>query len=133
MVNVIDSEAKRLQATQLVIVGYSGGGTLAVLIAERLHGVDAVVTLGANLDIAAWAEHRHYLPLSQSLNPASSVLTHPWKEFHFIGGKDAVVPAATADLYFKRYPHAQRFIVDNADHVCCWESDWQSLLERLQL
>jgi pimeloyl-ACP methyl ester carboxylesterase len=133
MASVIDNESTRLQATQLVIVGYSGGGTLAVLIAERLHNVDAVVTIGANLDIAAWAEHHHYLPLAQSLNPASSALAHPWKEFHFIGGKDAIVPAATADLYFKRYPRAQRIIVDNSDHVCCWESDWQSLLERLKL
>jgi len=133
MASVIDSESTRLQAMQLVIVGYSGGGTLAVLIAERLHNVAAVVTIGANLDIAAWAEHHHYLPLSQSLNPANSALAHPWKEFHFIGGKDAIVPAATADLYFKRYPEAQRLTVANADHVCCWESDWQSLLERLQL
>ena len=133
MVSVIDSESTRLQAKQLVIVGYSGGGALAVLIAERLHNVTAVITIGANLDIAAWAEHHHYLPLSQSLNPANSALAHPWKEFHFSGGKDAIVPAATADLYFKRYPQAQRFTVDNSDHVCCWESDWHSILERLEL
>jgi pimeloyl-ACP methyl ester carboxylesterase len=132
MVDAIESEAARLQANELVIVGYSGGGALAVLIAERMQGVVAVITMGANLDVAAWSRHHRYLPLTQSLNPALSDRPHPWKEFHFNGAQDAIVPAATADLYFKRYPQAQRFTIEKADHVCCWETDWPALLGGLR-
>jgi len=133
MVAAIRSESAKYSESELVIVGYSGGGALAVLIAERLGNVAAVITVGANLDIAAWAGEHHYLPLMQSLNPAQSDRKHPWAEFHFNGAKDVVVPAATADAYFQRYPQAQRFVVENTDHVCCWESDWPALLARLPL
>ena len=131
MVGAIRNESAKYAARELTIVGYSGGGALAVLIAERLDNVVAVITIGANLDIAAWAGEHHYLPLTQSLNPAKSERPHPWAEFHFNGAKDPVVPAATADAYFQRYPQAQRFIIENADHVCCWEEDWPGLLGRL--
>ena len=137
MVAAIAREAAKLRAgnriDQLIVVGYSGGGVLAVLIAERLANVAAVITIGANLDIVAWAAHHRYLPLSQSLNPRSSPLPHPWKEFHFIGANDAVVPAATADEYFRRYPEAQRITLANADHVCCWQTNWPALLAGLRL
>jgi len=133
MAGTVLSESTRLNAKELVIVGYSGGGALAVLIAERMQNVAAVVTIGANLDVAAWAKHHRYLPLTQSLNPARSERAHPWREFHFIGAKDAIVPAVTADLYFERYPQAQRLTIPGYDHICCWESDWPALLARLQL
>jgi pimeloyl-ACP methyl ester carboxylesterase len=130
--SVITSKAHELGASQLVLIGYSGGGALAVLIAERLEDVTAVITLAANLDIEAWANHHHYLPLAQSLNPARSLRAHPWPEFHFSGLKDTVVPAATTDRYFQRYPAARRLAIEAADHVCCWEAQWPALLARVQ-
>ena len=133
MAAVIASESGKLGASDLVVVGYSGGGALAVLVAERLQNIAAVITIGANLDIAAWADHHHYLPLAQSLNPAESDQQHPWAEYHFSGARDSVVPGATTDGYFNRYPKARRFIVERADHICCWESDWPALLAGLPL
>ena len=49
---------------EVTFVGYSGGGVLAVLIAERLDNVAGVITVGANLDTDAWTEHHGYLPLT---------------------------------------------------------------------
>lgn len=126
----IGNEATKYRAEQLVIVGYSGGGALAVLIAERLNDVAAVITIGANLDIVAWADHHRYLPLTQSLNPAQSERPHPWTEFHFQGVNDSIVPVGTTDAYFERYPQAKRIAVD-ADHVCCWVKNWPGLLAGL--
>lgn len=123
-------EAQRLSgADEVALVGYSGGGVLAVLIAERLDNVTSVVTVAANLDIDAWTEHHSYLPLSQSLNPASSDRPHPWPELHLQGANDAVVPAATTARYFARYPQAQRRIIAGFDHVCCWVREWPSIAE----
>lgn len=128
MARAIASESTRLNARDLIIVGYSGGGPLAVLIAEQLTNIAGVITLGANLDVATWADHHRYLPLDRSLNPATSEHTHPWPEVHISGGKDTVVPTATTDSYFKRFPAAQQIAVDAADHVCCWEAQWPALL-----
>ena len=107
-----------------MLVGYSGGGVLAVLIAERLDNVAAVITVGANLDTDAWTRHHGYLPLTGSLNPASSTAEHRWPETHLYGARDRSCRVSTTDAYFARFPHAQRKVMDDYDHVCCWVEQW---------
>jgi hypothetical protein len=89
--------------------------------------VAAVITIGANLDTDTWTKHHDYLALYGSLNPASSRSEHPWPETHLYGARDQTVPPATAQAYFKRYPRAQRRIVETNDHVCCWVDQWPQL------
>jgi pimeloyl-ACP methyl ester carboxylesterase len=126
-------EAVRLAgAREILLVGYSGGGTLALLIAERLTHVAGVVTLAANLDTQSWAERHGYLPLEGSLNPAASDREHRWPEIHLMGGQDTVVPLATTAAYFSRYPNAQRWPFPQHGHVCCWVDEWEGLWERME-
>jgi len=109
---------------QIVLIGYSGGGVLATLAAERLGNVATVVTLAANLDIEAWAQYHGYLPLNGSLNPATSEHDHAWPEIHLQGSDDAVVPGATTVRYFARYPAARQQQFEGFSHVCCWVERW---------
>ena len=74
MTDAVRAAALQAKARSVVLVGYSGGGVLAVLIAERLGNVAAVITVGANLDTDAWARHHDYLPLSGSLFLAGWIL-----------------------------------------------------------
>lgn len=127
MSEVVRTAAMQAKARSVVLVGYSGGGVLAVLIAERLDNVAAVITVGANLDTDAWTKHHGYLPLTGSLNPASSTAEHRWPETHLYGARDATVPPATVAAYFKRFPSAKQQIVDANDHVCCWVEQWPQL------
>ena len=122
----------KAQASELVIVGHSGGGTLAVLIAERLDSVRAVITIAANLDVRAWTAYHGYLPLTQSLNPADSTLHHPWREIHLAGRNDPVVPLHLSTRYFERYPDAIQWILDEQSHACCWAKAWPALWERIE-
>ena len=130
MTEVVRTTAQQANARSVMLVGYSGGGVLAVLIAERLDNVAAVVTVGANLDIDAWTQYHGYLPLTGSLNPATSTAVHRWPETHLYGVHDENVPPATADAYFKRFPQAQRRLEAN-DHVCCWVEQWPELWKQL--
>lgn len=131
MTEAVRTAALQAQARSVVLVGYSGGGVLAVLIAERLDNVAGVITVGANLDIAAWTRHHGYLPLTGSLNPAASTAEHRWPETHLYGARDERVPPATAEAYFKRFPNAQRQIVEGNDHVCCWVEQWPEQWKQL--
>jgi len=64
-------QALKQQATNrhIILVGHSGGGTLAMLMAEKLPNVEAVVTIAANLQVNKWAEYHHYSKLQGSLDP----------------------------------------------------------------
>ena len=131
MTETVRTAAVRAHASRIVLIGYSGGGVLAVLIAERLDNVAAVITVGANLDTDAWTKHHGYLPLTGSLNPALSSAAHPWPETHLYGARDSVVPVTTTAAYFARFPRAQQRIIEGYDHVCCWVEQWGEMQKGL--
>ncbi|HRP95470.1 MAG TPA: alpha/beta hydrolase [Rhodocyclaceae bacterium] len=119
---------------ELVLIGHSGGGTLAVLLAERLERTVALVTLAANLDIDAWAAMHGYTPLAGSLNPASRAPLPPSiAQLHYVGSADRNVPPALVRDYARRQAAAPVVEVPGFDHACCWVSAWPELLERAPL
>lgn len=125
--SAIEQIVARDHPTHLAIVGYSGGGALAVLLAERIPAVDTVITLAANLDTDAWTASHGYLPLETSLNPARSERAHSFRELHLIGLLDNVVPPQTRAAYFKRFPDAQDLVLQTYTHTCCWLQDWNQI------
>lgn len=112
---------------KVVLVGHSGGGTLATLIAHRLNQPVSLITLGANLDIQAWTRHHNYSPLTGSLNPAEVVQKSALVQVHFYGRKDETVPPSLNHSFLTGIGHEPR-IIDNYDHTCCWLKAWPELL-----
>lgn len=137
---VVDSMASALETLlqkryveRLVLIGYSGGGVLAMLLAERLEGTAAVVTIAANLDVEAWAAHHGYTPLAGSLNPAHRPpLPASIRQLHLVGGADARVPAALVHEAVAHQPAAVVLTYEDFDHTCCWARIWPEVLERLE-
>lgn len=114
----------------ITLIGYSGGGVLALLMAERLTQVDEVVTLAANLDVAAWTAWHGYSPLRDSLNPAHRPpLPRRIRQLHLIGARDRQVPPATQQGFFITQPLAEQRVLPGFDHRCCWVEQWPGLLE----
>lgn len=116
---------------RLVLVGYSGGGVLAELIAPEVSGVLAVVTIAANLDVSAWTEYHGFLPLTTSLNPATTSGTASWPEIHILGEEDEVVPPQTVQRYFEHHPHSVVWRYSDYGHVCCWREEWPRIVGRI--
>jgi pimeloyl-ACP methyl ester carboxylesterase len=111
--------------------GHSGGGALAVLLASRFPQTTSVVTLAANLDLDAWAAYTGHSDLSGSLNPASlPPLPGSVSQRHYAGGKDRIVPPA---LMAKAAAHlgSELIVLDDYDHICCWERIWRTVLDEL--
>lgn len=108
--------------------GYSGGGTLAVLLAPRFRETDAVVTIAANLDTAAWAAYAWGGDLSGSLNPATlaPLPAHIWQR-HYAGGADRIVPPRLTAPAASRLG-AELVVVEDYDHACCWEQLWPGII-----
>lgn len=114
----------------LALLGHSGGGTLALLLAPRLPGTYAVATLAANLDTAAWTAHHHYSPLQGSLNPAEQPASGV-AEYHYLGEEDRVVPPGVFAPIAAHRSQTKPVIVPKADHNCCWHKIWAAILKRL--
>lgn len=131
MVAAIRRYQEQSQSERMVLVGYSGGGVIAELVAHELCGVAAVVTIAANLDVSAWTEYHGYLPLTGSLNPATMTNTAAVPEIHLLGEDDEVVPLHTVQRYFERNPHSIVWKYPDHGHVCCWREEWPRILSRI--
>lgn len=124
--------AAERQVRELVLIGYSGGGVLAVLVAERVPAVSAVMTVAANLDIDAWTRLHGFSPLEGSLNPATMSLSSAIPALHLQGADDRNVPPASIQRYRSRASEAVFVTVPGFGHTCCWARDWPQWLGRLE-
>ena len=121
----------RFKAQKLMLVGYSGGGAVAALVAARRSDVVRLVTVAANMDTAAWTALHRISPLLGSLNPADAwpaLQTVP--QWHWVGERDTNVTAAVVQAYASRFPAAARPHVQvhaGFDHACCWTQEWAGL------
>ncbi len=114
---------------RFTLIGYSGGGVLAMLVAERVVAVDRVVTMAANLDIEAWAARHGYSPLTASLNPARrAALPRRVAQLHYAGGRDRNVPPALIEATLTAQRGARFVIVDDVAHARGWVTVWPVLL-----
>jgi dienelactone hydrolase len=121
----------RFSAKRVKLVGYSGGGAVAALVAARRTDVSQLVTVAAVLDHQRWTQELGLSPLSKSLNPVdqwTALRTVP--QVHFVGGNDSVTGAAALNGYLDLFaPHQQPTLVvlPQFTHQCCWIEAWKVL------
>ena len=124
----LDQLKTRFGARQMVLVGYSGGGAIALLAASRRNDVALVVTVAGNLDHAAWTRWHNISPLRGSLNPADEIVslsTVPQR--HFVGEFDRIVPMDLAVQFKNRFGASTdiKLIVEpGVEHEHGWAENW---------
>lgn len=123
----------RYQAESIRLIGFSGGGAVASIVAALRDDVDLLVTVAGNLDHKQWTDFNQIDPLTGSLNPihfSDALETVP--QIHLIGERDDVVPGSVLTSYLaqmKRLDNVQSYIVVGADHTCCWSLAVADVLE----
>jgi pimeloyl-ACP methyl ester carboxylesterase len=133
LVAALEEVRRETGASRVVLFGYSGGGALAMLVAERAPEVTAVVTLAGNLAVGSWANHHGHTPLEASLDPALRPPLRPEVlQLHVLGGRDEVVPPALTRPEIARQPGARTLWFPDQDHVCCWAEVWPRVLAELE-
>ena len=125
----VDALKARYSAKKIILIGYSGGGAIATLVAAKRTDIVRLITISGTLDTDAWVRQNNLTPLYGSLNPAKA-----WKSLvtisqtHWVGGKDTVVPKEVAFAYANRFPAANKpeiKVMPTYDHVCCWATAWE--------
>lgn len=132
----IEAIKQRYRASHVVLIGYSGGGAVAALVAARRSDVSGLVTVAGNLDTQAWTALHDVEPLTGSLNPADywALLQHI-PQTHYVGTKDKIVPPAIAESFAARFPAGHRPMIrrmEGYDHQCCWIEHWPELRALLE-
>ncbi|MEG3639217.1 alpha/beta hydrolase [Magnetococcus sp. PR-3] len=132
---VVDQLVARYQPEQLYLVGFSGGGALAALIATRRDDLSGWVTVAGNLAHNVWTQRQGLAPLKGSLDPldvAVSLRTQP--QVHVVGEEDKVITPHVARAFLHQAQlKADRHlhIIPGQDHACCWMSVWPEMAQHI--
>ncbi len=131
MNQAVDRVAARAPGQLIDLVGYSGGGALAVLVASHRSDVATIRTVAGNLDIE-FVNRLHgvsAMPLSENpINAATRVATIP--QIHFSGSDDVVVPPVVARRFVEMAGArcVQALTVPGLPHDGDWSHQWPALL-----
>ncbi len=127
----VDQLKTRLGAKELVLVGYSGGGTVALLLAAERKDVRQVITVAGNLDHAAWTALHRLKSLYASDNPVRyRMALQSIPQIHLTGERDHTIPSELVLNFNSGYPPgtpSQVMVLPGYDHGCCWVAGWPEL------
>lgn len=122
---------KQLNIKHITLIGFSGGGTIAWLLSQRIEAVDQLVTIAANLDTDAWTEYHGYAPLKTSINPSNTQAPRLIQHWSLAAKNDSNIPYHLW-RQAKALNHAKTLYYDHFDHSCCWQTIWPDILTVLK-
>lgn len=119
---------------KLHLIGYSGGGAIAVLIASKRGDIASIRTVAGNLDTEALNQYHHVQPMPLSLNPANAAKKiHDIPQIHYVGAQDKLVPQAIANHFvLAQEGHCATVVtLENVTHEDGWQQVWQTLIAKM--
>lgn len=133
LASVLAAEIARAGIKRVTLIGYSGGGAVALLLSDRPPAVDRVVTVAGNLDVGAWTRWHGYSPLVGSLDPMTDAqCRNDVAKIHYAGERDHNIPAAMIEAAAARLG-GRVVIVRGFTHACCWTRIWPDVLHEIAL
>lgn len=130
--NAITQIKAKAKTKQINLIGYSGGGSLAVLVASMRQDITSIRTIAGNLDLQAMEKYHKTTPLSESIDPISVAkkISHI-PQIHFSGAKDKIVPSKIAYNFVKASELDKNavVIIADANHAKGWDKHWPELLK----
>jgi len=132
----IDLLKAQVDAKRIILVGYSGGAAIALLVAAQRNDVIQIILVAGNVNPHQWAHDLGMQSLTGSLDPREvipSLVTIP--QVYLVGGKDQILPldltAGFIDL-FPRNNHIKLIEFEKNGHVCCWVDQWPLLWTKIR-
>jgi dienelactone hydrolase len=127
--HALDELKRDYQNRGFKLVGYSGGGAVAMALAGERSDISDVVTLAGNIDPNAWIMLHRLSPLGNVVDPASYADTlAKIPQRHFVGRSDTVVPASLVQGFIQKTGAACADVVDiQATH----EKGWNAVSQRM--
>ena len=130
VINSLDAAITQAKAAcgteRVILVGFSGGGGVAALLAAMRQDVVFLGTIAGNLDTDAWVDLQGVSQLTESLNPkavAPSLQHLPQR--HLSSNTDAVMPPEISATFCRaaRQPESC-VVISGVPHGGPWQEYW---------
>jgi hypothetical protein len=129
----IDQLKKLARANSINLVGYSGGGAVAILVAARRDDVVGIRTVAGNLDHVAFTKHHRVTHLTGSLNPLDvAKKVKNISQYHFVGSRDKIIPDSIVSGFIRaegRGACVKKKTVSGMKHADDWDEAWPRLMQ----
>jgi hypothetical protein len=129
---VIDRGKQMSQGRGIEMIGFSGGGAVAILVAAKRRDVIGIRTVAGNLNHERWTNHHKIDPLKGSLNPvdvAKKVSHIP--QIHYVGMLDKVIERGVADSFKRKAGGKRAMCIQIREIVNAGHNNWIKLWARL--
>ncbi len=129
---MIDLGKKKAGAKKLELVGFSGGGAVAILVSARRLDVSGIRTVAGNIDHKVWTKRHKVSSLTGSLNPAhvaDKVSAIP--QIHYVGERDKVMGRYVAESFRSKAGKdncVKIQTVPGVTHSRGWKKVWSELI-----
>lgn len=125
----IDQAKSLAKAQRVALVGYSGGGGAAALLAAQRADIVFLGTIAGNLDHEAWTRLHGVSPLRDSLNPLESApQVRDLPQIHLSSSADNVIPPSISQKFCQAaHTPASCKIIDKIGHNGAWEDLWENV------
>ena len=128
----IDKTKAQLNFNKIRLVGYSGGATIAAVLAATRDDIIDLRSVAGNLDIEKFVEAHKVTPLTGSINPISYAnKLYKIPQSHFISVNDTVITKSIINSYIQSL---KSFDIDlkcinvseltQPEHSRGWETSW---------
>jgi hypothetical protein len=121
--------------SSFVLVGHSGGGVIAALLASQREDIDFFITIASNLDTLFWTNYHNISSLIGSLNPANfAYLLENIPQYHLIGKNDTNVPLEVFQSYESKFKNTQNihYRLYSTNHTDNWEKFYTDFLKTVR-
>jgi pimeloyl-ACP methyl ester carboxylesterase len=127
----LDQIKTRTHVSSLALIGYSGGGAVAALLAEKRTDIESLRTIAGYLDVAYVNQLNSVSPMPDSLNPIDQApILAGLPQIHFSGQNDKIISFDVAVRFTARTGTrcARALAVPAMDHRGPWDREWPRLL-----
>ena len=127
----IDTLKAMYKATAIELIGYSGGATIALLVATHRQDIANIITISGNTNPVGWVYHHAVSPLNTSLNPLDyKEELQGIPQIHLMGAQDKITPPYLTKQFADKLNQPdmiQLYTLSSFNHRCCWVTSWPQL------
>lgn len=114
------------------LIGFSGGGAIATILASTKNDIKKLITVAGNLDTKKWVQIHNISPLNGSLNPVDFTNNlNNISQIHIVGSDDRIIPIEVFNSFknsFKTNDNIKLKVLEGTHSTVYKNVDLNSLL-----